>query len=148
MIGIGAVAMPTRPNARQDWLAVKDWNTECSLVKISLPRDALLRAILDDQGSVHTTGLALEVFTLAFMRIDLPSCSTSATECHIVIHTISLPNHSGKVALKLECDFTESTMSVLSDLHYHLALLPIKLIFFSPNAMKQDNGISILLDTA
>jgi hypothetical protein len=133
MIGIGAVAMPTRPNARQYWLAVKDWNTECSLVEISLPRDALLRAILDDQGSVHTTGLTLEVFTLAFMRIDLPSCSTSATECHIVIHPISLPNHSGKVALKLECDFTESTMSVLGYLHYHLALLPVELIFLSPN---------------
>jgi hypothetical protein len=78
MIGIGAVAMPTSPIAYQYRLAFKHWDTEGCLVKISLPGDALLGSILDDQGSVHPTGLAFEVFTLAFMRIDLPSCSTSA----------------------------------------------------------------------
>jgi hypothetical protein len=95
---------------------------------------------------VHPAGLALEVFTLAFMRIDLPGCSTSATQCHIVIHPISLANHSGEVAFKLERNFSESTMSVLCNLHYHLALLPFKLIFVNRPAMKQDNNIGILLN--
>jgi hypothetical protein len=146
MIGIGAVAMPTSPSAYQYRLAFKHWDTEGCSVKISLPRDALLGSILDDQGSVHSTGLALEVFTLSLMRINLPSCSTSATECHIVIHPIILANHSGKVALKLQGDFSESTMSVLSYLHYHLALLPIELIFLGSDSMQQDNSISILLN--
>ena len=147
MVGIGAIAMPTSSSSYQYRLAFKHWDTEGCFVKISLPWDALIGSILDDQGSVHPTGLALEVFTLSLMRIDLPSCSTSATECHIVIHPISLPNHSGKVALKLECDFSESTMSVLSYLHYHLALLPLELIILSSNSMKQDNSISILFNT-
>jgi hypothetical protein len=78
MVGIGAVAMPTSPIAYQYRLAFKHWDTEGCLVKISLPGDALLGSILDDQGSVHPTGLALEVFTLALVRVDLPSRSTSA----------------------------------------------------------------------
>jgi hypothetical protein len=78
MVGIGAVAMPTSPIAYQYRLDFKHWDTEGFLVKISLPRDALFGSILDDQGSVHPTGLALEVFTLALMRVDLPGRSTSA----------------------------------------------------------------------
>jgi hypothetical protein len=78
MVGIGAVKVSTRPNARQDWLAVKNGDAERFLVKFTLPRDALLRAILDDQGSVHPTGLALEVFTLTLMGVDFPSRTTSA----------------------------------------------------------------------
>jgi hypothetical protein len=39
---------------------------------------------------MHPTGLALEVFALALMGVDLPGRSTSATECHIVIHAIIL----------------------------------------------------------
>jgi len=48
----------------------------------------------------------------------------------VALISISLPNHSGKVSLEPERDFSKSTMSVLSYLHYHLALLPFKLIFF------------------
>jgi hypothetical protein len=78
MVGIGTVEMPTRPNAGQDRLAVKDWNSESILVEISLPRNTLFGAILDDQGPVHPTGLALEVFSFPLMRVDLPSRSASA----------------------------------------------------------------------
>jgi hypothetical protein len=67
-----------------------------------LPRNALLRAVLDDQGSMHPAGLALEVFTLPLMGVDLPSCSTSATQGHIVIHAIILAlDNSGMVTLEL-----------------------------------------------
>jgi hypothetical protein len=78
MVGIGAVEMPTSSSSYQYRLAFKHWDTEGCFVKISLPGDALFRAVLDDQGSVHPAGLALEVFTLALMRVDLPSRSTSA----------------------------------------------------------------------
>ena len=72
-----------------------------------MPRDALFRAVLDDQGSVHTAGLALEVFPLAFMGVDLPGSTASATQCHIVIHAIILAfDNSGQVTLKLESYFT------------------------------------------
>jgi hypothetical protein len=79
MIGIGTVAMPTRPNAGENRLAVKDWNGKGSLVKISLPRDTLLRPILNNQSSVHPAGLTLEVFSLPLLRVDFPSRSASAT---------------------------------------------------------------------
>ena len=72
-----------------------------------MPRDALFRAVLDDQGSVHTARLALEVFPLAFMGVDLPGSTTSATQCHIVIHAIILAfDNSGQVTLELESYFT------------------------------------------
>jgi hypothetical protein len=90
MIGVGAVCVPTGSNARQDRLAIKDWHSEGCLVKLTLPRDALFRAVLDDQGSVHPAGLALEVFPLSLMGVDLPGSTTSATQCHIVIHAIIL----------------------------------------------------------
>jgi hypothetical protein len=38
-------------------------------------------------------------------------------------------------------------MSVLGYLHYHLALLPLELILVNLPSVKQDNSISILLDT-
>jgi hypothetical protein len=79
MIGIRAVGMPTRPKAGEHRLAVKDWNCKGSLVKISLPRDTLLGPILDNQGSVHPAGLALEVFSLSLLRVNFPSRSASAT---------------------------------------------------------------------
>jgi hypothetical protein len=41
MVGIGAVKVSTRPNARQDWLAVKNGDAESFLVKVTLPRYAL-----------------------------------------------------------------------------------------------------------
>jgi len=90
MIRVGAVCVATGSNARQDRLAIKDWHSEGFFVKLALPRDALFRAVLDDQGSVHPAGLALEVFPLAFMGVDLPGSTTSATQCHIVIHAIIL----------------------------------------------------------
>ena len=72
-----------------------------------MPRYALFRAILDDQGSMHPAGLALEVFPLAFMGVDLPGSTTSATQCHIVIHAIILAfDNSGQVTLELESYFT------------------------------------------
>ena len=79
MIGICTVAMPTRPNAGKHRLAVKDWNSKGSLVKIALPRDTLFGPILNNQGPVHTTGLALEVFSLSLLRVDFPTRSASAT---------------------------------------------------------------------
>jgi hypothetical protein len=78
MVGIGAVKVSTRPNARQDWLAVKNRDAERFLVKVTLPRDALFRSILDDQGSVHPARLTFEVFPLAFVGVDFPSRTTSA----------------------------------------------------------------------
>ena len=121
MIRVGAVGVSTRSNARKDWLAVKDWDGEGCLIELALPRDALLRAVLDDQGSVHTTRLALEVFPLTLMRVDLPSCSTSATQGHIVIHAIILAlNNSGMVTLELEPRFICGAMSVLCDIENHL----------------------------
>jgi hypothetical protein len=90
MIGVGAVGVATGSNARQDRLAIKDWHSKGCLVKLTLPRDALLRAVLDDQGSMHPAGLALEVFPLSLMGVDFPSRTTSATQCHIVIHAIIL----------------------------------------------------------
>ena len=107
MVGVGAVCMATGSNARQDRLAIKDWHSEGCLVKLALPRYALFRAVFDDQGSVHPAGLALEVFPLAFMGVDLPGSTTSATQCHIVIHAIILAfDNSGQVTLKLESYFT------------------------------------------
>jgi hypothetical protein len=79
MVGIGAVKVSTRSYSWQDWLAVKDRDAERLLVKVPLPRDALLGAILDNQGSVHPARLALEVFSLALMGVDLPGSTTSAT---------------------------------------------------------------------
>jgi hypothetical protein len=78
MIGVGAVCVATRSNARKDWLAVKHWDAKGCLVKLTLPREALLRAVLDDQGSMHPAGLALEVFPLSLMGVDLPGRTTSA----------------------------------------------------------------------
>jgi hypothetical protein len=78
MIGISAVGMPTRPNAGENRLAVKDWNSKGSLVKIALPWNTLFGLILDNQSSVHPTGLALKVFSLSLLRVDFPSRSTSA----------------------------------------------------------------------
>jgi hypothetical protein len=72
-----------------------------------LPRDALFRAVFDDQGSVHPAGLALEVFPLSLMGVDLPGSTASATQCHIVIHAIILAfDNSGQVTLELESYFT------------------------------------------
>jgi hypothetical protein len=79
MVGIGTVAMPTRPNAGKDRLAIEDWNSKGSLVKIALPRYTFLRPILNNQGSVHPAGLALKVFSLSLLRVDFPSRSASAT---------------------------------------------------------------------
>jgi hypothetical protein len=79
MVGIGAVKVSTRSYSWQDWLAVKDRDAERLLVKVTLPRDTLLGAVLDNQGSVHPAGLALEVFSLALMGVDLPGSTTSAT---------------------------------------------------------------------
>jgi hypothetical protein len=78
MVRVGAVEVSTRPNARQDWLAVKNWDGESFPVKVALPRDALFGSVFDDQSSVHPAGLALEVFALALMGVDLPGRSTSA----------------------------------------------------------------------
>jgi hypothetical protein len=78
MVRVGAVEVSTRPNARQDWLAVKNWDGEGFPVKVSLPRDALLGSVFDDQSSVHSAGLALKVFALALMGVDLPGRSASA----------------------------------------------------------------------
>jgi hypothetical protein len=102
MVGVGAVKVSTRPNAWQDWLAVKKRDGKRFLVKLALPRDTLLGAILDDQGSVHPTRLTLEVFSFTLMRIDLPCRTASAAQGNIVIHSIILAFHnSGQVALKL-----------------------------------------------
>ena len=79
MVGIGAVKVSTRSYSWQDWLSVKDRDAERLLVKVPLPRYALFRAILNNQGSVHPAGLALEVFSLALMGVDLPGSTTSAT---------------------------------------------------------------------
>jgi hypothetical protein len=100
MVGVGAVKVSTRPCAWQDWLAVKNRDSERELVKLSLPGYALLRAILDDESLVHPTGLALEVFTLALLGVDLPSRATPTAQSNIVIHAIILADHSGKVSLK------------------------------------------------
>jgi hypothetical protein len=78
MVGIGAVEVSTRPNAWQDWLAVKNRDGESFLVEVALPRNTFLGAVLDNQGSVHSAGLALEVFTLTLVRVDLPGRSASA----------------------------------------------------------------------
>ena len=42
MVGVGAVKVSTRPSAWQDWLAVKNRDGERELVKLALPRYALL----------------------------------------------------------------------------------------------------------
>ncbi len=129
MVRIGAVTVSTRPNARQDWLPIKEWHRQGFLVKLTLPGDALLRAVFDDQGSMHTTRLALEVFPLTLMCVDLPGCSTSATQGHIVIHAIILAlDNSGQVTLEPESYFTQATLSVLCDLHNHPGLLPLELV--------------------
>jgi hypothetical protein len=78
MVGVGAIKVSTRPSAWQDWLAVKNRDGERELVELTLPGDTLLGSILDDESLVHPTGLALEVFTLALLGIDLPSRATSA----------------------------------------------------------------------
>jgi hypothetical protein len=78
MVRVGAVEVSTRPNAWQDWLAVKNWDGERFPVKVPLPRDALLGAVFDNQSSVHSAGLALEVFTLTLVRVNLPGRSASA----------------------------------------------------------------------
>jgi hypothetical protein len=146
MVGVGAVTVATRSNARQDWLAVKDWHSKGCLVKLALPRYALLRAVLDDQGSVHPAGLALEVFPLTLMGVDLPGSTTSATQCHIVIHAIILAlNNSGMVTLELEPRFVYSAMSVFCDIQNHLGLLPI-LVTLKLFSVQQDNHIGILLN--
>jgi hypothetical protein len=96
---------------------------------------------------VHTTGLALEVFTLAFMRIDLPCRTASAAQSNIVIHPIILAFYnSGQVALELESYLTECAMPILCDLHNHPTLLPVVLVFRNRNSMKQNNSIRILLN--
>jgi hypothetical protein len=41
--------MPTSPFARHEWFAVNDWDGECLSVKFSLPREALLFAVFDDE---------------------------------------------------------------------------------------------------
>jgi hypothetical protein len=52
---------------------------------------------------MHPAALALEVFPLAFVGVDLPGSTTPATQCHIVIHPIILAlNNSGQVTLKPE----------------------------------------------
>ena len=67
-----------------------------------MPRDALFRAVLDDQGSVHPAGLALEVFSLALMGVDLPGSTTPTAQSNIVIHAIILAlDNSGMVTLEL-----------------------------------------------
>jgi hypothetical protein len=56
---------------------------------------------------MHTTGLALEVFPLTLMGVDLPGSTTPATQCHIVIHAIILAlDNSGQITLKLESYLT------------------------------------------
>ena len=147
MIGVGAVGVATGSNARQDRLAIKDWHSEGCLVKLALPRDALLRAVLDDQGSVHPAGLALEVFPLSLMGVDFPSRTTSATQCHIVIHAIILAfDNSGMVTLELEPRFICGAMSVLCDIQNHLRTLPL-LVALNLLSVQQDNNIGILLNT-
>jgi hypothetical protein len=79
MVGIGAVKVSTRSYSWQYWLAVKDRDSKGFFIKLTLPRDALLRAILNNQGSMHPAGLTLEVFSLALMGVDLPGRSASAT---------------------------------------------------------------------
>jgi hypothetical protein len=79
---------------------------------------------------VHTARLALEVFTLAFLRIDLPGSATPTAQSNIVIHPIILAFYdSGQVAFELESYLTECAMPVLCDLHNHPALLPVVFIF-------------------
>ena len=78
MIRIRAVKVSTRSYSRQDRLPVKDWNCEGSFVKLALPRDTLLRAILNNQGPVHTAGLTLEVFPLPLMSVNLPGRAAAA----------------------------------------------------------------------
>jgi hypothetical protein len=100
MVGVGAVKVSTRPSAWQDWLAVKNGDGKRELVELTLPRDTLLGSVLDDESLMHPTGLALKVFTLALLGIDLPSRATPTAQSNIVIHAIILADHSGKVSLK------------------------------------------------
>jgi hypothetical protein len=90
MVGVGAVKVSTRPSAWQDWLAVKNGDGKRELVELTLPRYALLGSILDDQSLMHPTGLALEVFTLTLLGVDLPSRATPTAQSNIVIHAIIL----------------------------------------------------------
>jgi hypothetical protein len=97
---------------------------------------------------VHTAGLTLEVFTLAFLRIDLPCRTASAAQSNIVIHPIILAFYnSGQVAFELESYLTESAMPVFCDFHNHPALLPVVLVFGNRDSVKQNNSICILLNS-
>ena len=70
---------------------------------------------------MHPAGLALEVFPLSLMRVDLPGRSTSATQGHIVIHAIILAlDNSGMMTLELEPRLICSAMSVFSNIENHL----------------------------
>ena len=70
--------MSTRSYARQYRLAVKDWDGKGSLVELALPGDTLLGPVLNNQGPVHSAGLALEVFSLPLMRVNLPGRAAAA----------------------------------------------------------------------
>ena len=78
MVGIGAVKVSTGSNARKDWFPVKNRDGKRLPVKITLPRDTFLRAVFDNQSSVHSAGLALEVFPFTLVRVDLPGRTASA----------------------------------------------------------------------
>ena len=74
---------------------------------------------------MHPAGLALEVFSLSLMGVDLPGCTTSAAQGNIVIHAIILAfvifvEDSGMVALKGEPSFVCHAMPVFGYVHNHL----------------------------
>jgi hypothetical protein len=78
MVWIGAVKVSTGSNARQDWFSVKNRDGERLPIKVTLPRDTFLGAVFDNQSSMHSAGLALEVFPFALVRVDLPGRTASA----------------------------------------------------------------------
>jgi hypothetical protein len=66
------------------------WDRQGLTVKLTLPGDALLATVLDNQRLTHPTGEAPKVVSVALLGIDSPCRPTARTDCFVLIHIPTL----------------------------------------------------------
>jgi len=73
MLSVYAVYVTTLAYSWQYWMPLVHWDRQGLTVKLTLPGDALLVAILDNQRFTHTAGEAPKVGSVALLSVDSPS---------------------------------------------------------------------------
>jgi hypothetical protein len=81
-------------------LPIKNWFRERVLVKVTLPRHALVFAVFDNHALLHTAAVAAQVFLLTLFSVDSPSATAPTANGFVFMH---VPTLSSLQVLPLAC---------------------------------------------